>query len=406
MNDLGTLMRTASEQAPPDQVDVGALLRAGRSRVRRRRLVAGVAVAAVAGLVVGVPMLADSPSRPAQPTGQPGHTLTLADATPARSGVDYDVLATFTAHSTDSSLEGQFVRGVLADGTVVVQSYPQGPDDASRITLVGADGSRPVDAPRSLGNYLGATPTALVFGADVNGVWTLDLADLSWRQTLEGQDFDTNTPPQPISATAGRPTEIHLARAADTHRTRPILAATLGERDGSQLASGGDVAAFGSHVAWTSTYDAPNDRVVVRDEQTGDTTSFDPKTGPCDQEGLGLTADRVVVMVDCGNAGKQQSDSDVVDRIDVFDLTGQPIARITGDHFGPVRMTERFLTISSWDKAEPGTYTYDLDSGRFLKVEDSISGLTGGETGTGSTLVWQRRLDGEHGATYVVAQMH
>lgn len=406
MNDLGTLMRTASEQAPPDQVDVDALLRAGRSRVRRRRAVAGVAVAAVAGLAVGVPMLGDSPSRTAQPTGQPGHVLTLADATPARSGVDYDVLATFTAHSSGSSLDGQFVRGVLADGTVVVQSYPRGANGASRITLVGADRSRPVDAPRSLGNYLGATPTALVFGADVNGVWTLDLADLDWRQTLEGQDFDTNTPPQPISATAGRPTEIHLARAADTHRTRAILAATLGERDGSQLATGGDVAAFGSHVGWTSTYDAPNDRVVVRDEETGDTTSFDPKTGSCDQKGLGLAADRVVVMVNCAEAGKEETETDVVDRIDVFDLAGRAIARIAGDNLGPVRMTERFLTISSRKDGAAGTYTYDLDSGRFLKVEDTVSGLAGLETGTGSTLVWQRRLDGETGAAYVVAQMH
>jgi hypothetical protein len=406
MNDLTTLMHQASDQAPPDRVEVATLVRAGRSRVRRRRAVAGIAVAAVAGLVAGVPMLFDAPSRTAQPSGEPGQVLRLADATAAQRGVDYDVLATFTAHATDSAFEGEFVRGVLSDGTVVVQSYPRGIDAASRVTLVGPDGSRPVDAPRSLGNYLGATPTALVFGADANGIWTLDLVSLGWRETLEGRDFDTNAPAQPLSATRGRPTEVHLARAADQEHTRAIYAATLGERDGSELATGGDVSAFGSHVAWTASYDAPNDRVFVRDEATGTKTSFDPHTGRCDQQDLGLTADRVVVMVNCAHAGGEQSETDVVDRIDVFDLTGKPIARITGDELGPVRMTDRFLTISSWKRSEAGTYTYDLATGRFLKVEDSMSGLTGRETGTGSTLVWQERLDGDSGATYVVAQMH
>ena len=405
MNDLTTLMHQASDQAPPDRVDVDALLRAGRSRVRRRRVVAGVAVAAVAGVVAGVPVLFDAPTDTAQPTGRPGQELRLTDATPAQPGIDYDVLSTFTAHSTDSSLDGEFVRGVLADGTVVVQSYPRGIDAASRITLVGPDGSRPVDAPRSLGNYLGATPTAVVFGADVNGVWALDLVSLDWRQTLEGRDFDTNAPAQPLTATQGRPTEVHLARAADQEHTRAIYAATLGERDGSELATGGDVAAFGSHVAWTASYDAPNDRVFVRDEATGTKTSFDPHTGRCDQQDIGLTADRVVVMVNCAHAGGEQSETDIVDRIDVFDLTGKAIARITGEELGPVRMTERFLTIASWKRSAAGIYTYDLATGRFLRIEDAMSGLAGRETGSGSTLVWERPLE-DDGATYVVAQMH
>ena len=34
-----------------------------------------------------------------------------------------------------------------------------------------------------------------------------------------------------------------------------------------------------------------------------------------------------------------------------------------------------------------------------------MSGLAGSETGVGSTLVWEKRLDGDSGATYVVAQM-
>jgi len=408
MNDLDTLLRAATDQAPPGHIAPETLVRAGRARVRRRRAVAGLAVVAVVGMLGGVATLAGpgGPDATRQPTAQPGRTLTLADAAEARSGTDFQVLHTFTAHSTDKTMSGQFVRGVLADGTIVVQSYPDGRDAASRIALVGASGTRTVSAPRSLGNYLGATPTALVFGADVNGVWTLDLTSLGWLATLEGLDFDTNAPAQPLSATPGLPTEIHLARAAmaDEH-TRGIFAATLGERNGTRLATGGDVAASGDHIAWTASYDAPNDRVVVRDRATGEDTTFDPHTGRCDQKDLGLAADRVVVMVNCADAGAEQSETDVVDRIDVFDLSGRPLARITGDQLGPVRMTDRFVTISSWKQGQTGTYTYDLETGRFLKVDASTSGLTGRETGNGSTLVWQQRLDRDSGATYVVAAM-
>jgi hypothetical protein len=407
MNDLDTLLRAATEQAPPGHIDPQALVRAGRSRVRRRRAIAGVAVVAVVGMLGGVATLAGrGPDPEHQAAAQPGRTLTLADATDAQSGTDYQVLDTFTAHSTDKTMTGQFVRGVLPDGTIVVQSYPDGRDGASRISLVGAGGNPTVEAPGSLENYLGSTVHSLVFSDARLGFWLLDLRTREWTRALQGHDFDSNVSGQPLTTTSGRPGEVFLeaSKFADEH-SRKIFAADLDRRAVSEIAKGGDVAAFGDHVAWTATYDAPNDRVVVRDRATGKDTSFDPGTGACDQKDLGITADRVVVMVNCADAGAEQTETDVVDRIDVFDLAGRPLARITGDELGPVRVTDRFLTVSSWKQGQAGTYTYDLDSGRFLKVEASMSGLTGEETGSGSTLVWQRRLDGDSGATYVVAAM-
>jgi len=407
MNDLSTLLHTASEHAPLDRIDPQALVRAGRARVRRRRAIGGIGVAAAAAMAVAIPVITDSPDTHVQPLGQPGQVLTLADASPAQNGVDYDVLSTFKAHVTDGGFQGQFVRAVLPDGTVVVQSYPDGRGTVSRISLVRNGDTRTVDAPRWLENYLGATPTGAIFGdGKGSGVWLLDLTALTWRHTLEQQDVDTNVPAQPLTASEARPNQIYVAASAMAQaERREILRADLSQAAGSRLATGGDVAAFGGHIAWTATHDAPNERVVLRDETTGKDTSFDPHTGRCDQKALGLTTDRVVVMVNCADAGKEQSETDVVDRIDVFDLDGKPLARITGDELGPVRMTDRFITISSWNKDEAGTYTYDLTTGRFLMVEKTMSGLTGRETGSGATLVWQQRLDGERGATYVVAQM-
>jgi hypothetical protein len=407
MNDLDTLLRAATDQAPPGHIDPETLVRAGRSRVRRRRALTGVAVVAVVGMLGSVATLAaGGPDATRQPSAGPSQTLTLGDAVDAVSGTDYQVLRTFTAHSTDKAMTGQFVRGVLPDGTIVLQSYPDGIDGASRVILVGAGGTRTVDGPTSLENYLGATAHSLVFSDGRLGFWLLDLQTLRWSSALKGQDYDSNVSGQPLTATTDRPGQVFLeaSKVAD-ERSRKIFSVDLDRRAVAELTKGGDVAASGDHVAWTSTYDAPNDRVVVRDLASGKDTSFDPRTGNCDQKDLGISADRVVVMVNCADAGAEQTETDVVDRIDVFDLAGRPLAQITGDELGPVRMTDRFLTISSWKKGQAGTYTYDLDTGRFLKVEASMSGLTGGETGNGSTLVWQQRLDGDSGATYVVAAM-
>ncbi|MGY2873387.1 hypothetical protein ACVW00_000577 [Marmoricola sp. URHA0025 HA25] len=406
MNDLDTLLRAASDQPPAGHLDPQALLRAGRSRVRRRRAVARIAGVAVVGMLGGVAALAGGgPDATPQPAAQ--RTLTLGDAVDARSGADYEVLQTFTGHSSDSAMSGQFVRGVLPDGTTVVQSYPHGSDGVSRIALVGASGTRTVDVPRWAENYLGATAHALVFGTPTSmGLSVLDLSSLEWSHAVAGQDVDTNVPAQPLTSTSGRPGQVFLAASKFAGRsTRQILAVDLDRSTATVVAKGGDVAASGDHVAWTAAYDAPNDRVVVRDLTTGKDTSFDPHTGRCDQKDLGVTADRVVVMVNCADAGSEKTETDVVDRIDVFDLAGHPLARITGDELGPVRMTGRFLTVSSWKKDQTGSYTYDLETGRFLRVEDSMSGLAGNETGSGSTLVWQRRLDGDNGGTYVVAAM-
>ena len=405
MNDLDTLLRTAADPVPEARIDPELLVRLGRSRVRRRRALAGAAVVAVAGLAGTLPWLAAGSDPALPPAQQPRDHLTLADATVARSGADYAVLHTFTAHSTDDGMSGEFVRGVLPDGTIVAQAYAGG-RTATRIELVGPGGSRTVEAPRSLENYLGGTATTAIFGAGENGgLWLLDVDTLTWRVALAGQDVDTNVPVQPITASQDRPDHVYYPGSATTAADRRLFEADLGDRSGSVLGRGGDIAAFGGRVAWTAAHDAPNARVTVRDEATGETTSFDPGTGSCDQKGLGLTPDRVVVMVNCRDAGNEQTETDVVDRIDVFDLTGRPLAQITGAELGPVRMTDRFLTLSSRAGDRTGTYTYDLATGRFLKVTDSVSGLAGAETGTGSTLVWQQRLDGDSGATYVVAAM-
>jgi hypothetical protein len=402
MNHLNTLLREATTDAPPDHLDVTTVVRVGRSRVRRRRAVAGVAVAAVTGLAFGLTLVApDGDTGDQSPAASPVE-LTLADAVPAKVGRDYEVLGTFTAHSTDEAMDGDFVRGVLPDGRVVVQRYPEGDLAPSQIGLIGEGTPGVVEAPKGLGNYLGATPSAAVFGSDTRGLWILDSARLGWTYVLEGVDLDVNMSAQPAIGDPEGKIFLTAGLGTPEETRRPIYRVDPGGGV-SDVAVGGDVAAYGGRVAWTDVYDAPVRSLTIR-SQDG-TASFDPGTGECVEKHLGLTLDRIVLMTNCSDVAGDNEFTDVVDRIDVFDLDGRPLARITGEDLGPVRMTDRFLTIASWDQERAGTYTYDLGTGSFLRLTRSMSELAGGETGIGSTLVWEKRLDGDSGAMYVVARM-
>lgn len=401
MNNLNTLLEDASADVPHDAFEVDGVISVGRSRVRRRRTVAGLAVAAVVGLgaVLVVPGGGsgddDEPATPPQV-----RVLTLDDAVAAEPGRDYQVLGEFTAHSTGEKMTGDFVRAVLPDGTAVLQRYPHGLDAASEIALVGTGGTQAVAAPRSLANFLGTTDRELAFGDDVDGLWLLDRTTLQWRQV--GRSLDLNEPVQPLTSQNGH---LFIGGAPTSEApTRPIYDVDLGAGTSAVVARGGYVAANDGRVAWTSGYDVPVGTVTVRDLRGG-TSEFDPHTGDCLAKGIGLTAQRIVVMTNCDGAADDEY-NDIVTRVDVFDLDGHPLARISGaDDMGPVRMSDRFLTLSTWSGEREGTYTYDLATERFLRVTDEMSGLAGNETGSGPTVVWEKRLDGETGATYVVAQM-
>jgi hypothetical protein len=413
MNHLNTLLRDASTDAPPDHLDLDTVLGAARSRVRRRRAVTGVAVAAVAGLAAGLTLALPGGGDQPEPA-PPGQVevLTLSDAARAEAGRDYDVLARFTAHSTDEAMTGDFVRGVLPDGTVVTERYPNGVDGLREVALVAPGGeTRTVGAPRDVGNYLGSSGPQIMFGSDTgSGMWLLDYPSLQWGQVFRGRMLDDNNPVQPVSQgipsgagpRGGQAPLTYRPAAASGAATRPIVELDMYRMTSAEVAEGGAVASSAGRAAWTDAYDAPVREVTVH---AGDsTTAFDPGTGDCRAKGIGLTADRVVLMTNCDEAGGSEY-TDVVTRVDVFELDGTPLTRFTDEGFGPVRMSDRFLTLTSWRGEQEGTYTYDLETGRFLRVTDAMSGLAGSETGAGRLVVWEEPLDGESGATYVVARM-
>lgn len=408
MNDLNLLLREATADAPPDRFDATAVLRTGRSRVRRRRLAALAGTAAAVAAVAAIPFtLGGDGTRGTQPIARADVRLTLADAVPAREGVDFEVLHRLQADSSDGGMRGQFVRGVLPDGRVVVQEYAPGLPERGRILLLGQQARTSDPAPKDLSNYVGATARAAFFGADADGLWTLRLDDLSWHHGGPGTPLDTN--PQ-VQAQYPRTGSLVLASSLTMDGTSRPLHEVEVRRPGvitgpvPPLATGGEVAVTGDLVAWTARHDHYNKRVTILDRTTGERTGFDPRTGRCVQKAIAVTLDRVTLMLNCADRPDDDHMTDVIDQIVVFDHQGHALAEISGDQWGPVRATERFLTLTSRKPGEAGTYVYDLADGRLRKVAQASFPDFWTEAGSQDRLVWADGKGDEY--EYVVAQMH
>lgn len=408
MNDLGTLLHDAAHDSPADGFDVTAVVRAGRSRVRRRRAAVGVAALTTVGLVAAVPVgLArlDRGGVPA-PADSPGRALSLADAVAAEPGRDYTAVTTFRAGDGDR-LTGEFVRGVLPDGRIVLQRYPDGGNEPSQVGIVDEGTTRWAD-PKMLGNYLGTGGTEVLFsGALVHRpdfhadeLLALDAETLTWRR-VTSRMLDSNQHAQPMTAPAGGAAFFGAGVTSEV-RTQPLYRVDLGSGSVTKARVVGNSAQLGGSVVWTERFNTPNDTVTL-DEPGRAPSSFDPETGACAQKDIALTGTRIVLMLNC--TASDPESTDVVDRIELFTHDGTKLWTLDAQELGPVRVGDRFATITSWKQGEEGTYSYDLATDRFLRLTDSMSAFTGNETGAGNVVVWQRPVDGNRSAEYVVARM-
>ena len=116
-----------------------------------------------------------------------------------------------------------------------------------------------VDAPRDVGNYLGATESAVVFGSNTAGLWLLDSSELAWTHVLEAVDFDVNGSAQPVAADPDGHIFLTGSLGTPEETTRPIYRVDL-EGGVTELVRGGDVAAYGGRVAWTRHLRRPGGR--------------------------------------------------------------------------------------------------------------------------------------------------
>jgi hypothetical protein len=133
----------------------------------------------------------------------------------------------------------------------------------------------------------------------------------------------------------------------------------------------GDVAFTESSMVWTDSTNGDSGLVHVRDLETGEERSFDPQSGEkCNLLSFGATEERIVMGQYCGTYDGGVRD----DRVQVMSTDGEQVVTIQDSGIDGAMVGESGVaTVTSYDRAGSGTYVYDLDTGRFLRLSDDVS---------------------------------
>jgi hypothetical protein len=435
VNDLKELMRENVAAPPPDPTDLPSLVLAGRRRVRHRRataggvaaVVAGVATAAVLGGLPGSGQVdaADHPPTPDAPT------ITLADARQAVEGRDYALLASHTNRDLDAD-NGQYFDGVTDDGLVLFRDGPRMDQFRPRFALLdpatGAKDWLPdlhVGQSQTWPVQLGTDRLVLLAAGDDTGERTHVIAhvfDRTTRQwtTLRWPDLPALAFPSgevgpdgrlyvSVPATQGQPPEGGWPTGPDGEAddadyegdTFHLWSVSL--TDGSDVRDEGltvgDLAFTDSAMVWT---ESTNGQAIVhvRDLASGEEHSFDTHAGEkCNLLSFGATDDRIVMGQYCGTYAGGVRD----DRVQILTTDGEQVVTlqdsgIDGALAGSGGAGD-VVTVSAFGGPGSGTYVYDLDTDRFLRISDAVSNVgVGGPTPDGRFL-WHTPVNQRHGAT-------
>jgi hypothetical protein len=439
VNELRELLRENAAHPPHDDGDLAAVLRTGRRRVRvrRARILGGTGLASAAVVAAGflVWPSAEPPDFAAAGVPRPeGQVLRLDDATAAVEGRDHRVLASYTNEDLDRD-NGQYFDGVTDDGLVLFRDGPRAEQLYPRFALLDpATGDKDwlpdLDVGQSLTVPLDLGEDQLVLLGAEDGeklrlvVHVLDRGSGEWT-TMEWptlppveHPFGATLGPDgrlyvPVPASQGQPPpggwptgpdgEADDADAeGDTYR---LWSASLTEpsdvRD--EGITVGDVAFTDDEMVWTDATNGGPGRVHVRDLATGEERSFDPGTGErCNLLDFGATDDRIVMSQYCGTYDDGVRD----DRVQVVDTDGDQVVTVQGSGVeGTLADEGDVVTIGSWEPGRTGTYVYDLDTGRFLRVSDAMSSwTTGGPTPDGHFL-WNTPANGGSGMTQHLGEL-
>lgn len=436
VNELRDLLRDASGHPPQESQDLAGVLRHGRRRVRVRRasVVGGTALAAGAIALASVTWLDPSPADLVA-AGVPrpeGPTVRLTDARPAVEGTDYRELTSYTNEDLDAD-NGEYFDGVTDDGLVLFREGPSMTRRTERYALMDpATGEKrwlpqgPGDGQQSFPLALGPAQLVLmrlVHGDDGRVRPRVDVYDrgggtwfsVSWPTLPAQDDFPTVRmgPDGRIYATVmtdpgdvpegGWPTgpdgDAEDADAEGDVKALWSMALTDPADVRDEKLRVGDFAFDGNQLVWTDSTNGAAGRVHVRDLATGKETSFDPELGErCNLLGLDAAGGRIAMSQYCGTYEDGVRD----DRVQVVTTEGEQVVTVQDDGVegGDLVAGGDFLTMTAYGRATGGTYLYDFDEGRLLRLSDAMSSWAVGRGPTpGDQFMWTTPA-GDRDATF------
>lgn len=438
VTELRTLMHDTVATPPHDDTDLAAVLRTGRRRVRTRQIGAAGGLALATAAVVTAGALAwpgDEPPDFAS-AGVPlpaGPVLRLDDATRAVEGEDYRVLASYTNDNLNRD-NGEYFDGVTDDGQILFREgqtmerprerwalmdpateekdyLPHHGSDAANLQVIGLGGDRLVFV-GSLDDSGDSSRLAVLVFDRGTGEWEVTEPDDLPRV---GDPFGHALGPDGrvyvrVPATQGEPPpggwpmvdgEAEDADAeGDTYRLWSVPLDGGDPRDEGMLV--GDIAFTDDSMVWTDSTNGAAGRVHVRDLTSGEESSFDPELGErCNLLEFAATDDRVVMSQYCGTYDDVRDD-----RVQVMTTDGDQVATVQGSGVeGALAEVGDVFTIESWEPGHDGTYVYDLDTDRFLRVSDGMSSWsTSGPTPDGQFL-WNTPVNGNKGMTQHLGEL-
>ncbi|WP_182524483.1 hypothetical protein [Nocardioides dongkuii] len=414
VNDLEQLMRENVASPPPDHLDLDAVVRTGRGRVRRRRVaVAGGTAAVVAGVLVTGSLLTDvgggsgpdAADRELEPVGR---VLTLADARAGVPGEDFRVLTSLTNENLDRA-NGRYLSGVTDDGLVLVTDGPHTVRNHTRVGLLDPaedeprwlpGGPQQIDGPISLGTdrlvFRGLRQGAKDVSARVFDRTTETWSTIEWPSLprAEVQSVEAGGDRLYVSLDTGG--EIRKFDLWSVSLTDP------GDVRDEQTVVG-DFDVTGDQLTFTATHNEPNDRVHVRDLATGEERDFDPLSGDrCNQLGLQRVDDLLVLSQYCGTRDGVRDD-----RVQVVGTDGEQVVTVRGDGVEAGWAGGPAVLVTGFSREDGGTYAFRPETGDLVQLSESWSkfGL-GGPVPHGSDLaMWHTPVNRGHGATQWLAEL-
>ncbi|WP_107705704.1 hypothetical protein [Nocardioides allogilvus] len=444
VNELRSLLNETSDNPPYAAFDAAAVLRSGRSRVRRRRAAVIGATGLAATVVVGSTLALDGFRSPPDlaSAGVPtpaGTVLRLADATPAVEGDDYRVLTTYTNEDLDSD-NGQYLDGLTDDGLVLFRDAPDAQDRTNRLALMDpATGEkdwlpappesleqiRPVDL--GTDRLLWSTMHYEGDGGELRGdlrLLTFDRQSREWS-TMSWPGLPRLEFPSAqlgpdgrlyvgVPATQGKPPPGGWpiqpggdAEDADAQGdSHDLWSVSLTDPDDvrDEGVRFGDLAFTDESMVWTDRTNGDSGLVHVRDLATGEETEFDPQSGEkCNLLAFGATDDRIVLGQYCGTYEDGVRD----DRVQVLSTTGEQVVTIqdsdidgslgSGGEPGLVR-------VRAFQRGSEGYYVYDLSDDSFVRVSESVSKWELGGAAPAGHVMWDTSANRGNGATQVLAE--
>ena len=443
VNQLRDLMRESSAHAPHDEGDLALVLKTGRRRVRARRarVLGGTALASAAVVAAGFLVWPGSTPPDLAAAGVPkpeGPVLRLTDATAAVEGQDYRVLASYTNEDLNED-NGQYFDGVTDDGLVLFRDGPRMGQLWPRFALMDpATGEKDwlpkvdVQQSQTWPAELSRDRIVLLVPDDTTGdgssmrlkAVVFDRAEGRW-DTLQWSGL----PPTdgPWSARVGPDGRLYVlvpaTRGAIPEGGWPM--GPDGEADDADAEGDtfdlwsvsltdasdardeglrvGAVAFTEDEMVWTDSSNGAAGQVHVRDLATGEERAFDPRTGEkCNLLGFGAAGDRIVMSQYCGTYEDGVRD----DRVQVLSTDGDLVTTIQGSGIdGAVASPTGPATITSYEPTRGGTYVYDLDSDRFLRVSEGVSSWGMSGSVLPGQFMWSTPVNRGNGATQLIGEL-